>query len=159
MTTLFFFMLAVFFGYVGFIWSKYGILPSISESYYRFPDKLKQLFTFFCWGFAFPAIIIGVDLTDNFLMFLAGSGIVFVGAAAAFKQKVTKTVHFVGAGAGVVLSQLSIALDFHYYIFNAIFLAAGLYVIFKKSPSKIWWIEIAAFLTISATLGYDLLTS
>jgi hypothetical protein len=149
-------MMSIFFGYVGYIWSKYGILPSISESYYVLPNKQKQLFTLFCWGIAFPAIIIGGVFTKTPLMLLAGSGIVFVGAAAAFKQKVTKTIHFIGAAIGVILSQVSIAYDFHYYILNIIFLAVGLFVIFKKYKSKIWWIEIAAILTILATLGYRL---
>jgi len=115
-------MLTVFVSYVSFIWIKYGVQRSISDSYYRLPKNLQPLFTLFCWGFAFPAIIIGVDLTDNFLMFLAGAGICFVGAAAQFKEELTKGVHMIGAYGGVLFSQLAIAINFHMYYMNVIFI-------------------------------------
>jgi hypothetical protein len=81
-------MLAVFFSYVGFIWKKYRVLVSISQSYYRLPKNLQILFTLFCWGFAFPAMIIG----SNGLMFFSGGAICFVGAAAAFQEELTHIV-------------------------------------------------------------------
>lgn len=80
-------LILTFISYIWHIVKNYGILPSISESYYRLSDKQKKLFTFFCWGFAFPTIIIG----NSFFLFLAGAGIAFVGAAAAFKSKMTNT--------------------------------------------------------------------
>jgi len=110
-----------------------------------------------------PAVIIGVDLTDNFLMFLAGGGIMFVGAAAAFKEKMTNTVHTVGAVIGVLFSQLSIAFDFHMYHMNAIFaiLAGGIVLSNLVSPKTViknqtWWIEMVAFLSICYVLGTQL---
>ena len=57
-------MFSVFISYVSFIWIKYGILPSISDSWYHLPENLKVLFTLFCWGFALPAAIIGLTLSD-----------------------------------------------------------------------------------------------
>ncbi len=153
-------MLTVFVAYVSFIWIKYGIQRSISDSWYRLPEKEKPLFTLFCWGFAIPAIIIGTTLTDNFLMFLAGSGIAFVGAAAAFKEKMTKTVHMIGAYSGVAFSQLSIAFDFHMYYMNIIFFSIAIILeilgYFKIIKNKIWWQEILAFLTIVYVLGYQM---
>lgn len=153
-------MIAVFVSYVSFIWIKYGVQRSISDSYYRLPKNINFLFTFFCWGFAFPTIIIGVDLTDNFLMFLAGVGICFVGAAAAFKQELTKTVHIVGAYGGVLFSQLSITFDFHLYYINIIFFALAILFealgYFKIMKNKIWWQEILAFMSIVYVLGIEL---
>ncbi|HPC09609.1 MAG TPA: hypothetical protein PLN85_00855 [archaeon] len=146
------FMLFVFISYISFVWIKYGIQRSISDSYYKLSKKLQPLFVFFCWGFAFPAIVIGVTLTDNFLMFLAGTGICFVGAAAAFKENLTKIVHMIGAYGGVFFSQLSIALDFKMFYVNIIFITIA--IIFeilsymKKMNNKIWWQEILAFLSI-----------
>jgi len=157
MITLYFIMLTVFITYVGFIWSKYGVLPSISDSYYELPKKIDFLFILFCWGFAFPAVIIGVDLTDNFLMFLAGGGIIFVGAAAAFKQELTQTVHEIGAFGGVIFSQLSIAFDFKMYYVNVIFVVLGLLILLTKIKNRIWWLELVAFSSICYVLGKQLL--
>ena len=155
----FWIMLSVFVSYVAFIWIRYGVQKSISDSFYRLiedpkmPNALGQsLFTLFCWGFAFPAIIIGVDLTDNVLMFLAGSGICFVGAAAAFKgDKMTHNVHMIGAYSGVVFSQLAIAFLFKmYYVNIAFILIAVLAQVFRKklNNNHVWWQEIAAFVSM-----------
>lgn len=152
-------MLSVFVSYVAFIWIRYDIQKSISDSFYRLiedpkvPNVIGQsLFTFFCWGFAFPAIIIGVDLTDNVLMFLAGAGICFVGAAAAFKgDSMTHSVHMIGAYSGVLFSQLAIAFLFKMYYVNIIFiLFAILALVFRKKlkDNQVWWQEIAAFASI-----------
>lgn len=145
-------ILIVFFGYVAFIWKRYGILPSISESWYRLPDKDKILFTLFCWGFAFPAIILG----DNVLMFLAGTGISFVGAAAQFKQTMTRTVHIIGAFTGVLFSQLAIYFDYNLFYINLIFISLALSIfLLRKTKIKnyIWWIEITAFTSIIVALA------
>lgn len=156
----FFTMLTVFVGYISFIIGKYGILSSISESYYRLPKSLTFLFTLFCWGFALPAMIVGLDLTDNFLMFFAGGGIMFVGAAAAFKEKMTEKVHFIGAAIAIIAAQLSTAFDFHMYYVNVVFITIALTILLGKTVGRIknyvWWIEIAAFLSICYVLGYQL---
>ena len=148
MTTLYFFMLSVFIIYVSFIWIKYGIQPSISESYYVLPDKWKFLFTLFCWGFAVPAIILG----NTLLMFLAGSAIAFVGAAAAFKDKMTREVHLIGAYSGVLLSQVAIFVDFKMWYLNVAFVLFGLYKFLIHKDNKVWYVEIAAFLSICIAL-------
>lgn len=151
-TFLFILMLTVFLSYVSFIWIRYGIQKSISDSYYRLPQKLKFIFTLFCWGFAVPAIILG----DNVLMFLAGSGIAFVGAAAAFKEKMTHNVHMIGAYGGVLLSQISIFYNYHLWGLNLLFIIlAGTLFIFNIK-NKIWWSEVLAFLTICIVLGLNL---
>lgn len=145
-------MLAVFIGYVGYIWSKYGVLKSISQSYYELPKNLQPLFTFFCWGFALPAIILG----SSGLMFLAGAGICFVGAAAAFQEQMTHEVHMVGAGIGVAASQLAIAIQYGMWPVSVAFIGISLLLLlFRKQINfkHIWWIEIFAFLSICIVLG------
>jgi len=144
-------MIIVFFSYISFIWIKYGSQRSISASYYILPKNINILFTLFCWGFALPAIIIGTTLTDSGLMFFAGTGIMFVGAAAAFREKLTNSVHMIGAYGGVLFSQLAIAINFKAYYVNVIFLMLVLFVQFfgdKVNMKKIWWQEIFAFLSI-----------
>lgn len=145
-------MLTVFVSYVSFIWIKYGIQKSISNSYYVLPTDLRFLMTFFCWLFAIPAMIIG----STPLMFLAGAGICFVGAAAAFKEEMTHNVHMIGACGGVALSQISTIVDFHMWYMTAIFVVLSLLMILFRKQLKykqIWWIEILAFTSICVTLG------
>ena len=144
-------MVAVFVSYVTYIWAKYGVQHSISQSYYVLPEKLRFLMTLFCWGFAIPAIIVG----GTGLMFLAGSGIAFVGAAAAFQEKMTKEVHYIGAGVGVAASQLSMFVNFGLWPINVVFFAIALplFLFRKKIKNWIWWAEIAAFVSICIGLG------
>ena len=107
MTTIFIIMLSAFFGYVGFIVTKYGVQSSVSGSYYRLPRNWQWVFTIITWGYALPAMIIGLDITGNGLVFLAGAGIAFVGASPAFhKLGIERTVHTIGAIVGIVSMQL-----------------------------------------------------
>ena len=147
-------MVTVFVAYVSYIWANYGVQKSISQSYYVLPDNLKFLMTLFCWGFAFPAMIIG----NSFWMMLAGGGIIFVGAAAAFKQKMTKIYHFAGAGIGITASQIATIRNFELWPFTIGFVVIGLILLLlrKKIKGWIWWLEITAFISICIVLGITL---
>ena len=145
-------MVSVFVSYIGFIILKYGVQSSVSESYYRLPRKHQFLFTLFCWGFAIPAMIGG----DSALMFLAGSGIAFVGAAAAFKEKMDNWVHMTGAYFGIAMSQLSIYFDFGLLYVNIISVSLAILITLlslKWIKNQIWWVEMVAFLSICYALG------
>lgn len=146
MSELYILMVGVFVSYVTFITLSFGLLPSISESWYRLPRKRKWLFTIFCWGFAVPAMIIGGDA----LMFIAGAGIAFVGAATAFKESMTKTVHFSGAAIGILAGSAWVAI--HYWPLAAIFLLLALGSL-ALGKYKLMAIELLAFLEIAIGLG------
>jgi len=145
-------MVIVFSSYVSFIWLKYGIQRSISNSYYRLPNRLKFLFTLFCWGFAYPAMMLSL----NPLMFFAGTLICLVGVASAFKSnKILHISHMVGAYGGVALSMISIWIDFNmWYLTVAFIVISGLLMMFKNKlkNNQIWWIEILAFSSICYAL-------
>lgn len=156
MTTLFFLMTSIFALYISSIFYFYGVLPSISESYYRLPANLKFLFTLFCWGFAIPAIILGNSLT----MFFAGSGIVFVGAAAAFKKGTEHYVHMIAAGMGVLFSQLAIAFQYDLLWLNIIFICSTILLSTFREYIKnthILWIELIAFISIWYVLKINII--
>ena len=153
--------LVCFISYVAFIWIKYGIQESISASYYKLPRNLQWLFTIATWGYAFPAIMLGVPY--SLLAFLAGAAICFVSASPAFRGKdkndhtMEGTVHMVGAIVGVTAAQLMIFLaPFSMWYINVGFLAlCGVsYLIPKMKVNFTWWIELYAF--ISIVLAYYL---
>lgn len=151
MNTLFLIMLAFFFGYVGFIAIRYGVQSSVSESYYRLPRNLQWLFTIATWGYALPALVIGLDLTGNGLVFLAGAGIGFVGASPAFKGiEMEHTVHMVGAIVGITAMQIFLCVVGFWWITLGFAVVSGLLFIWEKTSKHfIWWVEIAAFVSIA----------
>lgn len=146
---LFLLSMGTFISYISFIWWKYGVLESISDSWYALPIKYNFLFTLFCWFFVIPVMIMG----DNILLFLAGSGIAFVGAAAAFKG-MDKWIHFISAGLGIIFSQISIFFDFGLWYINIAFfsLALLLFLLRKIIKKYTWYVEILAFLSIELVL-------
>ena len=151
-TILFTLMVTVFLTYVGYIWLRYGVQKSISESYYVLPKKRNWLFIAFTWLFAFPAMILG----NSLLMFFAGGGIVFVGAAAAMHTFPTRTVHMVGAVGGMILA--CIAMIFQY---NMWYMAAGVAILSLLSlivdkKRAMWWAEIIIFTAITIVLGISI---
>ena len=154
-------MVGIFYSYVGYIWVKYGILPSISDSWYELPDKQKPLFTLFCWGFALPAAIIGFTLSQGspfqFLMFFASAGILFVGAAPDFKEKsgLDRKIHYIAAITSVISStifQLIIFKDI-WYIPTTFILGSLFMYLFRKRVHEIWWIETLTFTSFTITTG------
>jgi len=146
-------MITVFLSYVSFIWLKYGIQKSISISYYALPNNLKYLFTLFCWGFAFPAIILGIQTT--WLMFFAGAGIVFVGATSRIREKDVFKIHMFAAVAGIIFSQLAIFFGYHMLWLNIASIAlAALSLLSKKH--YFWWIELVAFTSVCVAIASTL---
>ncbi len=142
------FVVLSFVGYISFIVNKYGVLPSISESYYKMKDdKLfgGGLFTLFIWSLSLPLIIIG----DTPLMFFAGAFLSFVGAASAFKDlKMTKRVHTIGAVGGIGFGFLSMIIDFQLFELTYFMVVLSLSLFLLKTKNLIWWVEILAFVLI-----------
>ena len=145
---LYFFMLFTFISYVSFIWIKYGVQPSISESYYRLPKNFNFLFTLFCWGFSFPVVILAISTTP--LFFFAGVGIALVGAAAQFKDEWVGKFHYYAAVIGVIFSQLGIFLGLHLPYLSLASICVIAYAFFLKN--KIWWIEMISFTATALAL-------
>ena len=151
----FFIMVLVFVSYVSFIWLKYGVQESISASYYALPKQYNILFPLFCWEFAIPAIIAGADVTP--LMFFAGAGICFVGAAAQINDNWVNKIHSTAAILGVLFSQLAIIFGYHMLLVSAISIAIIALLKLLKVKNQTWWIELVAFSAIVYTLGVSLL--
>lgn len=142
------FVVLSFVGYISFIINRYGVLPSISESYYKMKnDNLfgGGLFTLFIWSLSFPLIIVG----NTSLMFFAGAFLAFVGAATAFKDlEMTKRVHTIGAVGGIGFGFLSMVLDFQLNEITYFMLLASLILYLLKIKNLIWWVEVLAFVLI-----------
>ena len=138
--------LTIFTAYFLFIWIKYGLQKSFSDSYYSLPEKTRPyIFTAFIFGFTVPMIPISYEYQ---LMLLSIWLIMGVGATAQFrKHKYVRVIHMIVAVSGILLSQLSIIIEFHMWpIAACLFVLCTLIV--WKSNRPIWWIEAAVFYSI-----------
>jgi len=142
--------LTIFLIYNGYIYFTYGLLPSISDSYYKLPEKFRIFFTLFIWSFILPIIIV----SSTPLMFFAGASIMFVGAAPKFMEDHEKLIHFISAILGMTLSFLSMIVDFK-MISVVPLLLINVFLFLKKPKNYIWWIEIITFMTIISVLFYN----
>jgi uncharacterized membrane protein len=71
----------------------------------------------------------------------------------------THDVHMIGAGVGVLASQLAIIFQYGMWPISVVFFGLGiLLLLFKKKINNkhLWWIEIMAFLSICIVLGINL---
>ena len=98
MTLLVLFSLAVFATYLIIMAKLHGIQPSISDNYYV--SRHRWTFVMVMWWIGLgmlPAMLEVTPTMWQFSAFICCAGIAFVGAAAAFREEVTRQVHFAGA--------------------------------------------------------------
>jgi len=147
----------VFVSYNYLIYKRYGLLESISTSYYSLLNdttlnpKYSFLFCLFCWGYAIPATMMA---SDGFIFF-SGGFITFVGIASAFRENTfTATIHQYSALTAVVLSQLSILFIYQMWYISLVFaIFAGIMFLLKdKLSTWMYWLEIAAYFSIDIIL-------
>lgn len=163
-TICYYLSITLFVSYVIWFIKKWGLLPSISDSYYKYykedkniikwiPIKMKYLFTFFVWGFSFTALI----SNPTPLLFFAITSLGITGVSPAFKDDdLTHKLHIYGAYGGVGLSQLSIIFEHHMWYISALFLLLSIIIFllskYKGLKNKILWVELLAFMTMFIAL-------
>lgn len=147
----------VFITYVLFIVYRFGILPSISESWYKLkPLNLGILFTLFCWGIGLPMVFRNTGISPFF--FISGAAICFTGVATAFKLQygIERIVHAAGAIICVIAGLIALWVDFGMWCPSAVFFIGALIIKAAKIKNEIWWIEIYSFIVILAGLIFSL---
>ena len=135
-----------FVSYVAWVWVKFGILPSISDSYYHSHNNF--LFWAFLIGLSVPVILVG----SSALTFFAGAFLCFTASAPAFKQKMEGIVHVIGATGGIFLGVVATICDMHLWIPAVLMVSFTVLATVFKLKHHTWWIEIVAFVTILASL-------
>lgn len=145
----------VFLLYIGFIVYRFGVLPSISESWYRLqPFRISFLFTLFCWSLSTLMLFQTNETTGWF--FASGVGLAFVGTATMFKWSgaYTDKLHGLGAVVGILCALVGLGVEYNNWIPTAAFVAIAAILSAFKVENKVWWIEIAAFCSVIAGLFY-----
>lgn len=146
----------IFISYVTFVINKFGILPSISESWYRLRDLggvWYSLFTWFCFGLGFLMFFQTNGNTP--LFFLSGAGLSLVGTATMFKEindKLQGKLHTIGAVIGILGSLIGIGVERDNWIPLFIFVSVAILLSLSVKKNRTWWIEIVAFATVGLGL-------
>lgn len=145
----------IFISYVTFIVIKFGVLPSISDSWYRLRDLggvWYSLFTWFCFGLGFLMFFQTNGTTP--LFFLSGAGLSAVGVATMFKLKddLQPYIHFIGAVIGILGALVGIGVERHVWLPLIDFIILSIILYIFTSKNKTWWIEIAAFAAVGLGL-------
>ena len=129
----------------------HGIQPSISDNYYV--SRHPWTFTLVMWLVAFsmmPAMIEATSETWQFTAFLSCAGIAFVGAAAAYRQQLTNTVHIAGAATAGLFS-----IVWAYTIcppLPSVAIIAAVYILLSRQRHMVYWLEVTAFAMTYLTL-------
>lgn len=144
--------------YIFWIIAKFGIQPSISDSFYALQNKygkgsfMPWVFWLFLINVAWPIFPL---MNFNGFSFFVMAGIILVGAAARFKEdKETETPHIIGATGGIALAFIAIGYVFTGWAWAWLpgyFAIVGLLKALKIK-NYTWWIEIVAFLMIILAL-------
>ena len=135
----------------------HGVQPSVSDNYYV--SKHPWTFTLAMWAVAFmmlPPMLSATTEMYQFTAFLSCAGISFVGAAAAYRQSMTNTVHTIGA----VIAAL-FAIIWAYTIcppLPTIAILTAAYILIAVRRHKVYWAEITAFAMTYLTYFVSLIT-
>ena len=139
--------LTIFTLYIIGVMVVYGILPSISDSYYHIPQAYKLIFSFALIGFAFPIVM----FDNKVLNFIAGGLICFVAVSPDFHLVYEGDIHYACAVGGVVFGMLSLWINYKGWKYVVAFILLAVSVILTL-PNATWWVEVLAFYTILVRL-------
>lgn len=136
--------IAFFTFYILYIWTRYGVQKSISDSWYTVDDGKKWMFTVvLCFA---VGILHLFNAAINSLFFFSGTFLCFTGVATAFKDKgITNIVHFTGAFGAIVFSLIALCALGIWWTLALNILSV---IILYKVRNKVWWMEIVAFYSI-----------
>jgi len=143
--------------YCFYIYKRYGILDSISASYYKLlHDNKSRDFVIFSWGVGLPMFLYIYQYVwqAQLCFMLAGFFLCVVGIASAYKESFVDKIHNLGSVGAIVLGFAGIIFQDHWWglIPLVAFIAASVYMIAKKVDNKTWWVEIAAIVCIFVRL-------
>ena len=137
----------IFISFVFYIYKKCGILPSISNSWYKLPENRRELFSLFCLSIGLLMIFHG-----GIFFFISAAGLTFTSAATQYENKNSRIIHYVGAGTSILSALLGLYFEFSLILPIIIFLLFSIPLFLVKIKNYLWWIEIVSFLTIMSGL-------
>lgn len=138
----------VFLTYLVFLIKRYGVLDSISDSWYQEGEQ-NYFFQLFLLGISIPAILIREPA-----FVITGTLLTIVGAMAAFKlNKFIGTVHGVATTGAIIAALTGLAIHGIWFPF---FAGSTVALVLNHKGFKVknttWWTEVAYFSAIELGL-------
>ena len=139
--------------YLAYTIKKFGVPHSISETYYLLKRENKKkavLFPLWAYLTAIPLMFAWYSMSAGLLemssALLSTTGLLFVGAAAKFKNTHTMAdeVHYIGAGVCLICAMLLVVLWGYLVIPLILFSIAGFIIYLYGKP--VFWVEVAGLL-------------
>lgn len=150
MTLLVLFSLAVFAIYLILMAKLHGIQPSISDNYYV--SRHRWTFVMVMWWIGLGMLPAMLEVTPEmwqFSAFFCCGGVIFVGAAAAFREQLTKGVHYFGAILSAVAAFIWCSIMMP-PVAGAGFLACWALLLFLHRHI-VYWLEVTCFAMVFVT--------
>lgn len=152
MKALYFIAVAEIVTYLIVTVATFGFPKSISETHYLWKSKgWDYLFTFVMWFTGVPILIYWVSVSPDkyqFIPFLSISGMCFVGAACAFRETLTATVHYASAGVWAFFATLCFVLVHDWVALSVGVVTFVLMALFIGRKHFTFWAEIACVVTM-----------
>ena len=132
-----------------------GIPWSVSDTYYQL-DKRGRPKWLFQAAMIVPAFLLlpaWLDVSPveiQFLAFLSGTGLIFVGAAPCCKLELEGKVHYIATGVCGVASLVWICLT-GYWLFPLLLFASCIYLTYRYQR-PMFWVECSLFLSVYLTV-------
>lgn len=130
--------------YNAYIVHAYGMQKSFSDAYYA--DNKSPLFYIVLALTGIPLMFVA----QTFLMTVATTFMVVVGAAPGFKEPMEKEIHVVAAVGCISIGLLSLYLDFGQVVLPLIAVTFIVLTTMFKMPNKTYWNEVVAYFIIVA---------
>ena len=149
--------MAMFFAYLLLMAKLHGIQPSISDNYYV--SRHRWTFVMVMWWIGLGMLPAMLEVTPEvwqFSAFFCCGGIVFVAAAAAFREEVTRQVHFAGAITSAAGAFLWTACVLPPMAGVGFLTCCGL--LLWLSRHVVYWLEVTCFAMVFMTYILRLLT-
>jgi hypothetical protein len=158
MSVIYFILLACFAVYITAIAIVFRVPKSVSDSFYH--PQIGYAFTLWCTLVGMGACGMMAELSAGqwyqFLSFLAGGGLLLTGNAPHFKTY-ERAIHYAGAGTCALAALTWMCLAGYWYIPIPLVLLAGGLVWHFGRGKVVFWVELALFASMYATLGIKIL--
>ena len=122
----------IFISFVFYIYKKCGILPSISNSWYKLPENRRELFSLFCLSIGLLMIFHG-----GIFFFISAAGLTFTSAATQYENKNSRIIFFsfsIMFAIVVLLGHIHYSID----VLSAYFITYGIFQIGNFLFKKDW---------------------
>lgn len=149
-------LITLFVGYVGIVTMKYGVLHSISRSFYTLRTFNKGGWfraMMFTSGLLLILIAAFAGSPFSWLLYLSGIGAILTGAAAMYYKEITGKVHYIASGTMLVGAIFFLSFVFSPAIWVITLLGLFIVVYFRNTmPNPVYWYEVYAFSSVLGSL-------